>query len=204
MPIEKLHKPLAEAMIEAGYAEPKELVARAIPKINAGTDLYGIGPANSGKTTTAVVAAIQKLKDAFEDAPRALIIVSGKDNALLMKEQFSLLAKKTSLRVVAVFEDSPIHKQFDDIYVGVDVVIGTAKRVMEIYFKQGLNINKLKLFVIDDAEMIIKQGLQGQIDRLIQSLPKCQHLVFAEELTPKIERLTEKFIILPALIKAEA
>lgn len=203
MPIEKLHKPLAEAMMEAGYTEPKELTVKALPKINAGSDLYGIGPANSGKTSTAVIAAIQKLKEAFEDAPRALIIVSGKDNALLMKEQFGLLAKKTNLRVVAVFEDAPIHKQFDDIYVGVDVVIGTAKRVMEIYFKQGLNINKLKLFVIDDAEMIIKQGLQGQIDRLIQSLPKCQHLVFAEELTPKIERLTEKFIKAPALIEVE-
>ncbi len=204
MPIEKLHKPLAQAFMEAGYSEPKELLSKAVSKINAGSDIYGIGPKNSGKSTVAVVAAIQKLKEAFEDAPRALIIVADKDNALLMKEQFNLLAKKTDLRVVAVFDDAPIHKQFDDIYVGVDVVIGTAKRVMEIYFKQGLNINKLKLFVIDDAELIIKQGLQGQIDRLAQSLPKCQHLIFAEELTPKIERLTEKFIKAPVLIEVEA
>lgn len=204
MPIKKLYKPLAEAMTENGYAELKPLLAKAISKINAGADIYGIGPEHSGKTSIAVIAAIQKLKEAFEDAPRALIIVSGKDKALAMKEQFSVLAKKTSLRVVPVFEDAPIHKQFDDIYVGVDVVIGTAKRVMEIYFKQGLNINKLNLFVIDDAEMIIKQGLQGQIDRLIQSLPKCQHMVLMEELNPKIERLTEKFIKSPVLIEAEA
>lgn len=204
MSIEKLHKPLAEALLENGYAEPKPLLLKAIPKINAGGDIYAIGAENSGKTSIAVVAAIQKLKEAFEDAPRALIIVSSKEKALAMKEQFNLLAKKTNLRVVPVFEDAPIHKQFDDIYVGVDVVIGTAKRVMEIYFKQGLNINKLKLFVIDDAEMIIKQGLQGQIDRLIQSLPKCQHMVLMEELNPKIERLTEKFIKSPAIIEAEA
>jgi ATP-dependent RNA helicase RhlE len=204
MAIEKLYKPLAEAMHEAGYAEPKELLLKSIAKINAGADIYGIGPKNCGKTTTAVIATIQKLKERWEDAPRALIIVSSKENAIAMKEQFQLLGKNTNLRAACVFEDAPIHKQFDEIYVGVDVVIGTAKRTMEIYFKQGLNINLLKLFIIDDAEMIVKQSLQGQIDRLILSLPKCQHLVFTDELGPKVEKLTEKFIKSPATIAVEA
>jgi len=204
MSIEKLHKPLLEAMAEAGYTEPKELLSKSIARINAGSDVYGIGPKDCGKTTTVVIATIQKLKERWEDAPRALIIVSSKENAIAMKDQFLLLGKNTNLRVACVFEDAPIFKQFDEIYVGVDIVIGTAKRMMEIYFKQGVNINLLKLFIIDDAEMIVKQSLQGQIDRLILSLPKCQHLVFTNELSPKIEKLTEKFIISPATIEVEA
>jgi ATP-dependent RNA helicase RhlE len=60
------------------------------------------------------------------------------------------------------------------------------------------------LFVIDDAEMIIKNSLQGQIDRLALSLPKCQHLVFTNDFTPKIEKLIEKFIIAPIVVEVEA
>ena len=66
-----------------------------------------------------------------------------------------------------------------------------------------INLNKIKLFVIDDAEMVIKHGLQGQIDRLALSLPKCQHLVFTNDLTPKIEKLIEKFIVAPIVIEVE-
>ena len=58
--------------------------------------------------------------------------------------------------------------------------------------------------MIDDAEMIIKNALHGQIDRLALSLPKCQHLVFTNELTPKIEKLIEKFIIAPIVLEVEA
>ena len=74
---------------------------------------------------------------------------------------------------------------------------------MEIYFRKNFNLNKIKLFVIDDAEMVIKHGLQGQIDRLALSLPKCQHLVFTNDLTPKIEKLIEKFIVAPIVIEVE-
>ena len=74
---------------------------------------------------------------------------------------------------------------------------------MEIYFKKNFNLNKIKFFAIDDVEMMIKNTAQGQIDRLALSLPKCQHLVFTNELTEKIEKLIEKFIIAPVIIEVE-
>lgn len=200
---EKLNKKLATAITEHGFEVPKPLQLKSIPKINGGSDLIGIGPKGCGKSSTIIISAIQKLVSAFEDAPRALIIVSDEVKALEMKEKFKLFSYNTDLRSEVAFEGGKIDAQTEAIYFGTDVVIGTAKRVLEIYFRKNFNLNKIKLFVIDDAEMIIKNGLQGQIDRLALSLPKCQHLVFTNELTPKIEKLIEKFIIAPIIVEVE-
>lgn len=200
---EKLNKKLATALLENGFEEPKPMQLKCIPKINGGSDLIGIGPKGCGKSSTIIITAIQKLGSAFEDAPRALIIVSDEVQALEMKEQFKLFSHNTDLRAEVAFEGGKIDAQTEAIYFGTDIVIGTAKRVLEIYFRKNFNLNKIKLFVIDDAEMIIKNGLQGQIDRLALSLPKCQHLVFTNELNAKIERLIEKFIVAPIIVEVE-
>jgi ATP-dependent RNA helicase RhlE len=200
---EKLNKKLATALLENGFEEPKPMQLKCIPKINGGSDLIGIGPKGCGKSSTIIITAIQKLGSAFEDAPRALIIVSDEVQALEMKEQFKLFSHNTDLRAEVAFEGGKIDAQTEAIYFGTDIVIGTAKRVLEIYFRKNFNLNKIKLFVIDDAEMVIKNGLQGQIDRLALSLPKCQHLVFTNELNAKIERLIEKFIVAPIIVEIE-
>lgn len=200
---EKLNKKLSAALLENGFEEPKPMQLKCIPKINGGADVIGIGPLGCGKSSTVIMSAIQKLGTAFEDAPRALIIVSDEIKALEMKDQFRLFSHQTDLRAEVVFEGGKIDAQTEAIYFGTDIVIGTAKRVLEIYFRKNFNLNKIKLFVIDDAEMVIKNGLQGQIDRLALSLPKCQHLVFTNELTPKIEKLIEKFIIAPIIVEVE-
>ena len=198
---EKLNKKLVVALFNNGFEEPKELQLKCIPKVNGGLDLVGIGPAKSGKSTMAVISAIQKLQYAFEDPPRVLILVASKEKALAMEECVKLLAQETDLRTYCVYEEGKIDEQTVDIYAGTDILIGTANRIMEIYFKRTLNLNKIKLFVIDDAEAMIENRWQGQIDRLALSLPKCQHLIFTKVLNEKIEKLISKFIIAPQIIE---
>ncbi|MDP1803365.1 MAG: DEAD/DEAH box helicase [Bacteroidota bacterium] len=200
---EKLHKKLSQALLLNGFEEPKALQLKCLPKINGGFDVIGIGPVNSGKSTLSVITAIQKLQYAFEDPPRALILVANKEKALAMLEQFNLLTKETDLRALAIFEEGKIDEQTVDIYAGVDLVIGTANRIMDIYFKRTLNLNKIKLFIIDDAQSMIDNRWQGQIDRLALSLPKCQHLVFTTGLNEKIEKLISKFIVSPQIIEVK-
>ncbi len=200
---EKLNKKLSSALTDANFETPKNLQLKTLSKINGGFDVIGIGPEGSGKSTTAVISTIQKLDHSFEDAPRALILVADMAKATSMGEQFTLLKKNTDLRFELAFEEGKIQKQSQDIYVGTDIVIGTPKRVLEIYFSKNLNLNKIKLFIIDDPELMIKNAYQGEIDRLGLSLPKCQHLVFTTELTDKVQRLISKFIIAPQVIEVE-
>lgn len=200
---EKLNKKLANALAINGIETPKNLQLNCISKINGGMDIIGIGPVNSGKTTTIVISAIQKLQYAIERAPRVLVLVSDKEKAISMHEQFMLLKEETDLRSVCVFEEGKIEKQAEEVQKGTDILIGTPKRIMEHYFLWNLNLNKIKLFAIDDAETMPKISAQGDVDRLALSLPKCQHLVFTNELNEKVEKLIKKFIIAPQIIEVQ-
>ena len=201
--IEKLNKKLAQALIDEGFGTPTELQLKCLSKINSGVDVIAVAPALSGKSSLITISTIQKLQFAFEDAPRALILVANMDKALAMKAQFDVFAKETDLRVLCMFEEGKINKQSVEVYEGADVVIGTAKRMHELYFNHSLNVNKLKLFIIDDAELLIKNAWQAPIDRLGESIPKCQHLVFTNEYTPKVEKLIHKFIVAPSIIQVD-
>lgn len=198
---EKLFKKLVQALEEYKFNEPTPFQAKALSTINSGGDVIGIAPEGSGKSTLITIAAIQKLQRPIEDAPKVLIIVGSKEKGLVMEEQFDLFGRETGLRVNTAYEEGNIDEQSIDIYDGTDILIGTAKRVLDIYFTRSLNIKMIKLFVIDDPEMIIKNSWQGQIDRLALSLPKCQHLIFTSEMTEKIEKLISKFIIAPKVIE---
>jgi len=206
---EKLNKYLFNTIAEAGIVEPKKIQEKTIARINGGADVVAVGPDGVGKTTTIVLTTINKLREAFEDAPRAFILVADQDKAEAMKEQFVLLGKHTDLRVRVAHEGGKVDmkagldKQGEDIYMGADVVIGTPKRSFDLYLKQHLNLNKLKTFIIDDAELMIKYSYQGQIDRMIHSLPKCQHLVFTNDYNEKVEKLISKFIVNPAVVEVE-
>jgi ATP-dependent RNA helicase RhlE len=112
---EKYNKRLAAALALNGFEEPKEMQLKAITKINGGFDVIGIGPLNSGRTSLIVMSTVHKLQRAFEDAPRALILVSDMEKALAMKEKFLLFAKDTDLRIYSVSEEGKIEKEAAEI-----------------------------------------------------------------------------------------
>lgn len=200
---EKLYKGLFEALTLNGIIEPKLIQQKMLARINGGADLIGIGPDGIGKSTLIVMSVINKLRSSFEDAPRAIILVGDVDKAVAMKEQFLLLAKHTDLRIREAHEGGKIDKQGEDIYMGADIVVGTPKRIFDLYLKQNLNPNELKMFVVDDAELMVKYAYQSQIDRLIQSLPKCQRLVFTNDFNTKVDTLVSKFLINPTAVEVE-
>jgi ATP-dependent RNA helicase RhlE len=200
--IKKMSKHLANALTENNILEPTVLQQKIISKINSGADLIIESEDNSGKTTALVLTTIHKLKEPFEDAARALIIVPSIDHAIEMENQFKLLSVGTKLRIHTAHEGGKIDKQNEEIYIGADVVIGTPKRIMEIYFRKNINITKVKLFAIDDTELVVKNLHQGYIHRLADSLPKCQHLIFTNAYSERIEAMIEKFMIAPQFIES--
>lgn len=201
--IKKMSKHLANALTENNILEPTVLQQKIISKINSGADLIVESEDNTGKTTALVLTTIHKLKEPFEDAARALIIVPSIDHAIEMENQFKLLSVGTKLRIHTAHEGGKIDKQNEEIYIGADVVIGTPKRIMEIYFRKNINITKVKLFAIDDTELVVKNLHQGYIHRLADSLPKCQHLIFTNKYSERIEAMIEKFMVAPQLISEE-
>jgi superfamily II DNA/RNA helicase len=191
---EKLDKQLLESLKENGFTESTELEQICIPRIKSGRDLICIAGKGSGKSTTLVVSVLQRLKSELEDNARAVIVVVDKERALEMKNEFSRLGEYTDLRVHTACEDEKIDVQKDKIYMGTDVVIGTAKRLNQIYTLYALNLGAVKIFAIDDAEMVIKNLNYLQLDRLARSLPKSQKVVFANSLSEWVERFANEFM----------
>jgi superfamily II DNA/RNA helicase len=199
----KLNKSLFAALLDAGIAEANEVQKKCISPIKSGGDMICIAPDGFGKTTTLVISVIQQLTGALNDVPRAIVVTDTKEKALEVKAVFDLLGKNTNLRVVCSDVERRIDIQRDKIYVGCDVIVGTAKRLNELYSISGINLNGLRMFVVDDAELVMRQSITSQIDRLATYMPKSQRLVFANAFTDRVERYSEMFMHNPTLVEVE-
>jgi superfamily II DNA/RNA helicase len=200
---EKLDIKLLEVLKDNGFTESTSLEQICIPKIKSGRDLLCIAPNGSGKTTTIVVSVLQRLKSSLDDNPRAIIVVHNKERALEMKAEFEQLGEYTDLRVQTACDDEKINDQKDKIYMGSDVVIGTAKRLNQVYSLYALNLGVVKIFAIDNAETVIKSINYTQIDRLSESMPKAQRVVFASQMNEWIERFADTFMNVQDIIEIE-
>lgn len=189
--LEKLSPSLNEVLLENKFEEPTTLQKKVFNRLVSGVDLVISGPAQSGKTAMINITLIHQLKEPFEDAPRALVIVSDKAKALDMLEQFKQLAGR-DLRMICAYDGGPLDIQRDDIYGGADVVVATPKRIQEIYFQNGINLNKIKWFIIDDGQTI-SHNTQVYVDRMFQSIPKkSQRIIFANNVTERMEILADE------------
>jgi len=199
----KLNKSLVRSITGAGFITPKEIQSRTLSRIIGGQDIIGIGPEGCGKTSTYVLGVLNKLRQGFEDAPRALVLVPDKERVLEVIEQFDLLNKNKTIRIVGLYAAPAIEPQLNALADGCDIVVATPDRARAIYLKLALNLNKIQMFVLDDAELIVKQGLQLPVVELANSIQKCQHLVFAEVWHERLQKMVEPFIRQPFVLEID-
>jgi ATP-dependent RNA helicase RhlE len=199
----KLNKSLVRSITDAGFISPKELQLKTMTRIIGGQDIIAVGPQGCGKTSTYILGVLTKLKQGLEDAPRALILVPDKESVLAVIEQFELLNKNKTIRIVGLYAAAAMESQLNALADGCDIVVATPDRARAVYLKLALNLNKVAIMVIDDAELIVKQGLQLPVVELANSIQKCQHLVFAEVLHDRLNKMLEPFIRDPFIIEIE-
>lgn len=199
----KLSKPLLSAMTAAGYLIPKEVQLKTLSRIYGGQDVIAVGPEGCGKTTTLVLATLMRIKYGFEEAPRALILVPDKERLLEILERFQQLNHNSTIRIIGLHTDDPIDQQVNEVTDGVDIIVAIPSRARAIYLKLGLNTNKIQLFVVDDADEIVKAGMQLPVSELANSVQKCQHLVFSQVMHERLSKMIEPFMKMPVLIEVD-
>ena len=190
-------------MADLGFVAPKEVQAKTLSRIIGGQDLVVIGPEGCGKTTAMILGVLAKLKYEFEIAPRAIIMVHNKDKGLELEDQFRLLGKNLDLRVQGVYAGAGMEGQRELLEEGVDIVIGTPDRIEALYIKSAINLTQIKTFILDDADLIVKQGFQTVVKNITESLPKCQHIVFTEVMHDKLQKLVDFFLLYPTTIEVD-
>lgn len=203
MKLKKLNENLQQALIENGLIEANQLQKETFSTLKSGADCIIIAPKGSGKSTTIVLNVIQQLVSEGEESPRALIIVEDKAKVLEMEELFEKLGNYTDLRVYGVHDKGDTEYDKNYISTGIDVLIGTPIKLSEMFTTAGYNINRLKMFILDDADPILKLRHETKIMRISNSITRTQRIIFSEQLTERIEILAEKMLVEPFLFEIE-
>jgi len=203
MKLKKINEKLQKALIEIGLTEANVLQQETFSTLKSGADCIIIAPKGSGKSTTIVINVIQQLVAEGEESPRALIIVEDKVKVLEMETLFENLGSETNLRVYGVHDKGDLEYDKNYISTGIDVLIGTPNRLNEMFTTAGYNVNRLKMFILDDADTILKLRHDTKIIRISNSITRTQRIIFSEQLTERIEVLADKIMVEPFLFEIE-
>lgn len=197
-----LNPQLLRALSDLGYTEPTEIQQQAIPPILSGQAVIGIAQTGTGKTAAYLLPVLYKIKYAQGEAPRALILVPTKELVVQIAGYARLLARYTDLRFAELFGGVGMKSQIEQLQAGVDVVVATPGRFMEIYQKGELPVKQIKILVLDEADRMMDMGFMPQLRRIFEVIPaKRQNLLFSATFPPKVERLAEEFIDFPVRIE---
>ncbi len=203
MNLKKINENLKTALAENGLTDANSLQKDTFSTIKSGGDCLIISPSGTGKSTTIVLNVIQQLQAEGEESPRALIIVEDKAKVLEMETLFEKYGNYTNLRVYGIHDKGDT--EFDKNYIstGIDVLIGTPNKLSEMFSTAGYNVNRLKMFILDDADAILKLRHETKIMRISNSIAKTQRIVFAEIFSERVEVLTDKMLIEPYIFDFE-
>lgn len=197
MKLKKINQGLQNGLIRNGLTEANELQEETFSTIKSGADAVIQSGKGSGKTTTIVMNVIQKLKEPFEESPRALIFVDDKPQVLEMMELFKQLGKDNDIRVYGVHDKTDLDEDKNQISLGIDVLIGTPNKLNTMFSTAGYNVNRLLMMVVDDTDILFKNRMDIPILRLSDSMPKMQKIFFCNQITEKIEIMSDRIMIEP-------
>jgi len=190
------------AIADAGYTEPTPIQQKAMPPILNGQDVMGIAQTGTGKTAAYVLPIIMRLKYAQGEHARALILSPTRELAMQIEENIRTYSKYTDLRVVTVYGGLGPKTQIENINKGVDIIVATPGRYMDIYLAGHIVTKTLQVLVLDEADKMMDMGFMPQINRILEVVPrKRQNLLFSATMSEKIHQLSANFLEFPTVIE---
>lgn len=198
----KLNPQLLKAVEALGFGAPTEIQSKCVPIILSGQQVIGIAQTGTGKTAAYLLPLLLKTKFAQGTEPRALILVPTKELVVQVLSQAQQLAQFTDLRMVGIYGGVGPSKQIESIQKGVDVLIATPGRLMEIYQRGDLPVKQIKTLVLDEADRMMDMGFMPQLRKIFEVIPsKRQNLLFSATFHPKVELLSNEFLEFPIRIE---
>ena len=198
----KLTRQFLNAIADAGYENATPIQQKAIPPLRAGQDVIGIAQTGTGKTAAFLLPLLQTLKYAQGEAPRGLVLAPTKELVVQIHQEALKFAAYTDLRIVAFYGGVGPKKQIEEIADGVDLIVTTPGRFLEIYSRGHVETKKLKHIVLDEADRMMDMGFMPQIRQVQEVVPtKRQNILFSATFPPRVERLAEEFLLWPTRIE---
>jgi ATP-dependent RNA helicase RhlE len=201
-----LSPPILLAVLEAGYTEPTPIQVAAIPLILAGHDVIGIAQTGTGKTAAFVLPILTRLSAAAQDRPgrrtRALVVAPTRELVVQIEENVRAYAKHLPLRMATVFGGVSERPQLEALRSGVDLVVATPGRLIDLMGQRAADLSRLEFLVLDEADRMLDMGFLPPIRQIVRALPKKrQTLMFSASLSREIEKLTHEFQHSPKIVE---
>src|ERR1035441_10076714 len=197
---------ILKAVQAAGYTEPTPVQSAAIPLILAGHDLIGIAQTGTGKTAAFVLPILAKLAPMSRDGGprriRALIVAPTRELVAQIEENVRGYGKHLSLRTATIYGGVGERPQIDALRSGVDLVVATPGRLLDLMGRRFCDFSSLNFLVLDEAERMLDMGFLPDIRRIVRALPqKRQTLLFSATLSSEIEAVTHEFLRSPKTVQ---
>jgi ATP-dependent RNA helicase RhlE len=191
----KLNKQLWDAIADSGFENPTEIQQKCIPLVLGGQHVIGIAQTGTGKTAAYMLPLLMKLRYAQGSEVRALILVPTKELVVQVAAQAAALAKYTDLRLVEIYGGVGTKTQIEKIQAGVDLIIATPGRLLELYQRNELVLKQIKTLVLDEADRMMDMGFMPQLRKIFEIIPsKRQNVLFSATFPQKVERLADEFL----------
>ncbi len=192
-----LSEPILRAIEEMGYSHPTPIQEQAIPFVLMGRDVLGVAQTGTGKTAGFTLPMLDILSGSRARArmPRSLILEPTRELALQVAENFVQYGKYLKLNHALIIGGESMSDQRDTLMRGVDVLIATPGRLLDMFERGGMLLTDARLLVIDEADRMLDMGFIPDVERIVSLLPaNRQTLFFSATMAPEIVRLGEAFL----------
>lgn len=198
-----LAEPIMRAIQELGYEHPTPIQAQAIPEVLKGHDVLGVAQTGTGKTASFTLPMLEKLSGSRARArmPRSLILEPTRELALQVADNFKLYGKYLRLTHALLIGGESMAEQREVLNRGVDVLIATPGRLLDLFGRGGILLTQTSTLVIDEADRMLDMGFIPDIEKIVGLLPRNrQTLFFSATMAPEIRRLADEFLNNPVQI----
>ena len=186
---------LAEEMSRRGIDAPFPIQTLAIPDALTGRDITGKAKTGSGKTIAFGIPIVQQLESADRTGPRALVLVPTRELANQVTEQLKWLGGVRGLRVTAVYGGASMGKQVDAFEKGVDVIVATPGRLIDLMERRVVNLGKIDVVTIDEADQMADMGFLPQVRRIMRDVrDEHQTMLFSATLDHQVGTLIRSYM----------
>lgn len=196
----KLVPPILKALAEKGYTTPTPIQEQSIPILLKGKDLLGVAQTGTGKTAAFAIPILQQLyvdksRDSRRRKIKTLVVTPTRELAIQIADNFTEYAKHTNIRNTVIFGGVKQGKQVDALRRGVDVLVATPGRLLDLIGQGIITLRHIEYFVLDEADQMLDMGFIHDIRKLLRLLPtKRQSLFFSATMPPSIVDLSSKIL----------
>ncbi len=195
----KMKKQLQNAIADLGFKNPTPIQEESYSPILSGGDYVGIAQTGTGKTLAYLLPILQDLKYSEQLTPRVLIMAPTRELVIQIVEQIEKLIPFLSVRVLGVYGGTNnIGPQKMAVNEGLDIIVGTPRRLYDLVLSNYLKLKTIKKLVIDEVDIMLDFGYKTQLKNLFEKIPaKRQHILFSATMTSYVDELIDDFLINP-------